>query len=126
MPGVDQDMSMWSFYMIMEHNEIVNRSISAIVVQLSRDESLHGLATIDPKTDVMPSAFAGEEQLSRFHDSISNHIQVLKTLGKLRGTKTSLHPVFGDFDAHKWNCMFSFHLKLHYRQAEYVVRAVKK
>jgi hypothetical protein len=39
----------------------------------------------------------------------------------LRGTGTSPHPVFGDFDAHKWNCMFTFHLGLHLPQAEYVV-----
>jgi hypothetical protein len=25
----------------------------------------------------------------------------------------------------RWNCMFSFHLKLHYGQAEYVVQATK-
>jgi hypothetical protein len=35
---------------------------------------------------------------------------------------TAPHSIFGDFDAHKWNCMFSFHLSLHYKQAQHVVR----
>jgi hypothetical protein len=124
MRGVDEDMRRWSFFMILEHNEIVNRSISATVLQLARGEPLSGPAVIDPKKDVMPSSSAGEEQLSKFQDSVSDHLRVVSTLGGLRGTMTSLHPVFGDFDAHKWNCMFSFHLKIHYRQAEYVIRAV--
>jgi hypothetical protein len=50
---------------------------------------------------------------------------MVKDLGELRGTKTTPHPIFGDFDAHKWNCMFSFHLRLHYKQAAYVVRTAK-
>ena len=125
MRGVDEDMRMWSFYMILEHNEIVNRSISATVQQLARGEPLGGSAAIDPKTGVMPSISAGEQQLPRFRNSVNDHLKVVNTLGRLRGTKTSPHPIFGEFDAHKWNCMFSFHLNLHLKQAEYVIRTVK-
>ena len=32
MRGVDEDMRRWSFFMILEHNAIVNRSITASVV----------------------------------------------------------------------------------------------
>ena len=49
MRGVDQDMRRWSFFMILEHNEIVGRSISATVQQLARGEPLIGAAAIDPK-----------------------------------------------------------------------------
>jgi hypothetical protein len=125
MRGVDNDMRRWSFYMIIEHNEIVSRSISATVDQLARGKPLSGAATIDPKKDVMPSPNAGEEQLIRFKDSVNSHLKLVDTLAKLRGTMTTPHMIFGDFDAHKWNCMFSFHLKLHYNQAEYVIQTVK-
>jgi hypothetical protein len=125
MPGVDEDMRRWSFYMILEHNMIVNRSISAIIRQLARNEPLSGAAIIDPKKDVMPSQTAGEEQLGLFRDSVNEHMEMVKGIGKLRGTKTKAHMIFGDFDAHKWNCMFSFHLKIHYNQAKHVVNAVK-
>lgn len=33
-------------------------------------------------------------------------------LFELRGTGTSPHLVFGNFDAHKWGCVFAFHLGL--------------
>lgn len=125
MRGVDEDMRDWSFYMVLEHNTLVNYSISAMVRQLARNEPLSGPALIDPKKDVMPSPSADEAQVARFRASVNDHLDALKSLGRLRGTRQTRHPVFGDFDAHKWNCMFPFHLKLHYDQAEYVVRSVR-
>ena len=121
MPGVDEDMRRWSFFMILEHNAIVNRSITATVVQLSRGVALSGPAIINPKKDVMPSSAVDESQIKAFSDSVSKHMEAVKNLKHLRGTGTSPHPIFGKFDAHKWNCMFAFHLGLHLRQAEYVV-----
>ena len=122
LPGVDEDMRRWSFYMILEHNTIVNRGIGATVEQLVRGDPLHGDALINPKTDVMPSASAGPEQLKMFRDSVTHHMARVETFGRLRGTRTAPHVIFGDFDAHKWNCMFSFHLGLHYRQAAHLAR----
>lgn len=125
MQGIDEDMRRWSFYMILQHNNIVNRSISTTIRQLVNGEPLSGAASIDPKKDVMPSESAGEEQLQSFRHSVTDHVQMIRSLGRLRGTKTAPHMIFGDFDAHKWTCMFSFHLGLHYRQAKYVARQAK-
>jgi len=125
MPGVDEDMRNWSFYMTLEHNRIVSDSISATVFQLAMDEPLSGAALVDPKKGVMPSLSAGEEQIRQFLDSVERHVKLVETLGRLRGTRTARHPLFGDFDAHKWNCMFSFHLKIHYRQAAHVAQAAR-
>lgn len=122
MRGVDEDMREWSFFMILEHNAIVCNSISATILQLTRDETLSNLAVINPKKDVIPTSSAGEENISRLEKSVHDHLDIIKGLVKLRGTKTSPHPLFGNFDAHKWNCMFSFHLNIHLKQAEYVVR----
>jgi hypothetical protein len=125
MRGVDEDMRRWSFFMILEHNAIVNRSITATILQLVKGEVLSGSAAIDPKKDVMPSSSAGESQIGDFADSVTNHIEAIRCLKQLRNTGTSPHPIFGKFDAHKWNCMFAFHLGLHLKQAEYVVSKVK-
>ncbi len=125
MPGVDEDMRRWSFFMILQHNTIVNTSITASVCQLARGEPLHGAAAIDPKRDVMPSPSAGREQLEAFRRSVTAHTEAVGRLGRLRHTRTSRHPLFGDFDAHRWNCMFSFHLRVHYPQAVRVIRIAK-
>jgi hypothetical protein len=126
MRGVDEDMRRWSYFMILEHNSIVNSSISEIVQALALGRSLEGLGLKDPKKDVMPAASAGEEELQIFKDSAQNHLAALTNLPELRGTKTKTHPLFGDFDAHKWNCMFAFHMTIHYKQAEFVAHSVKE
>ena len=124
MPGIDEDMRKWSYFMVLEHNAIVNRAITATVVQLARGEAPSGAAMIDPEKDVMPSASAGDSQIEFFADSVRQHLDAVKDLKSLRGTKTASHPVFGAFDAHQWNCMFAFHLDLHLRQARFVVAKV--
>lgn len=121
MPGVDEDMRRWSFFQLLEHNVIVSRSITTLTEQLARGEPLSGLALLNPKHDVMPSAEAGPEQVIAHRESIDAHLAAVNALGSLRGTTTAPHPLFGPFDAHKWHCMFAFHLRLHYRQAEWVV-----
>lgn len=125
MRGVDEDMRRWSFFMILEHNAIVNRSITATILQLVRGEPLSGPAALDPKKDVMPTPSAAESQISVFAESVTSHIEAVRSLKQLRNTGTSPHPIFGKFDAHKWNCMFAFHLGMHLRQAEYVVSNAK-
>jgi hypothetical protein len=121
MRGVDEDMRRWSLFMLLQHNAIVNRSITASVVQLANGERLSGPATIDVKKGVMPSSSADESQAELFAQSVADHIAAVRDLDKLRGTKTSAHPIFGQFDAHKWNCMFAFHLRIHLQQARFIV-----
>lgn len=124
MPGVDEEMRGWSFFMILAHNTIVNRSISAMTEQLARGEGVSGAAALDMKKDVLPSPTVGEETLAALQESVQAHLRCVATLGNLRGTRCTRHPIFGNFDAHKWHCMFAFHMRIHYRQAAYVVRAL--
>lgn len=118
MPGVDVDMTDWSMYMLLRHNTIVNRGITAVVEQLARGEELHGPALLDIKRDVLPGDDAGPEALEAFRRSVHDHIETVRNLGALRRTATFQHPMFGAFDAHKWNCMFGVHLWIHNRQAK--------
>lgn len=124
MPGIDPDMRNWSFFMILEHDAIVNRSITSIVQSLVRGKEPEGAGAIDPKRDVMPSEEAGEEQIKALRESVEEHLMVVSKLGRLRGTAVKRHPLFGNFDAHYWHCMFNFHLRIHYRQAQYVERSI--
>ncbi|MCP4397953.1 MAG: DinB family protein [bacterium] len=124
MPGIDEDMRNWSFFMILEHNTIVNRSMSSIIQSLTQGEEPTGAGAIDPKKDVMPSRQSGKEQLPAFRASIEGHLSIISGLRRLRGTVTKQHPIFGPFDAHSWHCMFAFHLMIHYKQADYIVRKI--
>jgi len=121
MLGVDEDMRGWSFFMILRHNTIVNNAISANVRRLALGEPAP-TKKFDPKKDVMPSGDCGIEQVAIFKASVISHLESIRQLGELRGTETMDHPLFGPFDAHKWNCMFAFHLQIHLSQAGHVVK----
>lgn len=125
MIGVDPEMRGWSFFQILEHNAIVNRSISATVEALALGKEPSGAALINPKTDVLPSGLSGNDQAAAFRKSVDDHLSMIEDLPPLRRTAETTHPVFGSFDAHKWHCMFGFHLGLHLRQAERVVSLLR-
>jgi len=125
MPGIDEEMRDWSLCATIEHNAIVNRSITAIVTQLVRGQELHGDAVIDPKHDVLPTASVGAEALSHFQTSIDDHLREIEGLPELRGSSTFDHPVFGTYDAAMWHGMFGFHLRLHLPQAKYIVKFLR-
>jgi hypothetical protein len=124
MIGVDPEMRGWSFFQILEHNVIVNRSIAAMVEALALGKEPAGAALINPKTDVLPKGVSGTEQIGFFQQSVDDYLSKIPTLPSLRGTAQRPHPIFGPFDAHKWHCMFGFHLGLHLKQAERVLAMV--
>lgn len=121
MIGVDPEMRDWSFFQILEHNVIVNLSISAMVKALALGKEPTGAALMNPKTDVLPKGFSGPEQVEAFRRSVDDHLAMIETLPSLRGTAETPHPVFGSFDAHKWHCMFGLHLGLHLQQARKIL-----
>ena len=123
MAGIDRDMRDWSLDMILEHNAKVNKIIKNIVCRLSRGEELRPEEEIDPKVDVMPED-SGMEQVDEFKRSVEEYLHVVEGVGQLKGTRKIEHPVFGPLDAHQWHCMFAFHLGVHLRQAEYIVKAI--
>jgi hypothetical protein len=126
MMGVDEKMRNWSFFMLLRHNTIVNHAISANVRRLVLCEP-EPIRKFNPKTDVIPENDCGIEQIVLFKSSVLAHLAHLESLdclGALRGTETTNHPLFGQFDAHKWNCMFTFHLRIHLKQAEFIRRGV--
>ena len=124
MLGVDEDMRDWSLFMILEHNVIVNCSITAIVESLAKGEKPAAIGVDDPKRDVMPSQDPGEEQIQAFQSSVETHLEVVSRLPRLRSTPTGRHPVFGQLNAHGWHCMFGLHLDIHRSQAKAVCNTI--
>ncbi len=124
MLGVDEDMRDWSLLMILEHNALANAAITRTMKSLGEGEVFE--STVNPKTDFMPGVDPGREQVALFEASVESHLQALDALGNLRKTESLKHPVFGELNAHGWNCVFGFHLMLHRKQAEVIVRILKQ
>ena len=124
MMGVDEDMRDWSLFQLLEHNTIVNRSITRLICELSEGVPPAEMTRIDPKRDVMPSAGPGEEQVEAFRLSVEDFLDRVGPLSGLRNTIRIPHPVFGRFNAHQWTCMLGFHLSVHLRQARFLAMHV--
>ena len=124
MRGVDEDMRDWSYYMILEHNVIVNRFMKLTVESLARNKIPQALSRVDTKKDVMPSGNPGPEQLQAFSESVESYLSMVDQLGTLRGTPRFRHPIFGMLNAHGWHCMLGLHLEVHLPQASCVVEGV--
>lgn len=125
MPGVDEEMRGWSYFQLLEHNTIVNRQITLVTSALARGKEPTG-GIKDPKRDVLPGESPGPEQLEAFRQSVDQHLRIVAKLGSLRTTAVYSHPLFGPFTAHKWHCMFGFHLLVHLKQARIIMRGALK
>jgi hypothetical protein len=125
MVGVDEEMRGWSYFQLIEHNAIVNRSMTSLMVSLAEGRAPDGGEVKNPKTDVLPSPGSGVEQLAAFQDSITAHLEAVAPLANLRETAVSPHPLFGDFTAFHWHAMFAFHLKVHLPQARAIAAGAK-
>jgi hypothetical protein len=126
MIGVDPEMQGWSFFQLLEHNAIVNRSIASMVEALALGKEPEGAALINPKNDVLPKGLSGPEQVQAFRSSVDDYLAIVSTLPELKGTAERPHPLFGPFDAHKWHCMFGLHLGLHLNQARKILSLLGK
>lgn len=71
----------------------------------------------------MPEPESGSEQVALFKASAICHLDSVKGLGDLKGTRTKKRPLFGSFDDQKSNCMFAFHLKIHLKEAARIRKA---
>ncbi len=117
--GIDEDMRDWSVYQMLEHNLIVNGEITRVVASLARGTPYE--TTFNAKTDTVPSASPGPEQVEAFRTSVEDFLALvegeLADINLRKSTKRQ-HPQFGLMTAHDWHCMFGFHLMLHRQQAE--------
>lgn len=116
MIGVDPEMRDWSVFQTLEHNVIVNQSITQIVKSLAKEQPF--VSELNPKTDVLPTERPGIEQIEAFKQSVDAHQESVEQLHSLHSRERFDHPVFGSFDAHAWHCMFGFHLWIHRRQMQ--------
>ena len=123
--GVDADMTQWSFYQLMEHNAIVNRTMTRVVCALMTSEGVEELNRFDPKHDVLPASEVGSEAVAEFRQSVEDHLLAVEKFDHLKSTLRRNHPIFGSFDAHMWHGMFGLHLKVHVNQAKRIADGAK-
>lgn len=123
LPGMEDSSRYWSVWMTLDHLRIVHHTIASAIQSLGQGIIFKQEARTEL---VKPSPEATATSLEAFQRSCA---LVLKRAAELPDLKTPLryaHPWFGQLNAEGWYAMAGFHLKLHRRQIELIVRAAGK
>jgi hypothetical protein len=107
--------------MTIEHLRIVNDGIAGFLPALAAGTS----PPITVATAaVKPAVGVGVEVLPAFERSCDNFERVSAAIPDLRAGATLAHPWFGPFTANQWHFMAAFHMRLHRKQIEAILRGV--
>ncbi len=116
---IEHESRNWSVYMTIEHLEIVNSEIAALLHLLCADRQSDRVVRIE---DVKPRIEAGAEVVEAFESVLMHYTQTVADLGYLRGRARHVHPWFGPLTALQWHALAALHNYLHKKQIERILR----
>ncbi|MGV3753748.1 MAG: DinB family protein [Verrucomicrobiota bacterium] len=120
--GMEDSSRYWSIYMTLEHVRIVNMACLGAIRSLTRGQVPERVAST---AAVKPSPEVGEGVLGEFEQACDLLIKTAGGAGDIRTQARYAHPWFGPLDAAGWYLMAGFHMRLHRRQMEEILRGVK-
>jgi hypothetical protein len=123
LPGMEDSSRYWSLFMTLDHLQIVNGLIAEVIVLLVRGEAPEHVVST---AEVKPSPEAGMEVLGLFETSCQNLNLAAETSDDLQTKRTYEHPWFGPMTAAGWYFMAGFHMRLHQKQIQAILRAYPK
>ena len=120
--GMEDSSRFWSIYMVLDHLRIVNDAVAGFI-ELLGEERLPAIQA-DTAT-VKPSTSTGPEVIDAFNLSCGELATVVATIENLETQATHPHPWFGPFNAGQWHHMAAFHMSLHRKQMEAILKELK-
>lgn len=117
--GLEDSSRYWSVYMTLDHLRIVNEAVAHGIVELSAGRVPEGessTATVKPRPDI------GEEVVAEFIRSCEALVEAENGL-KVTDARYA-HPWFGPLDSHEWHVMAGFHMRLHHREVDKILKGV--
>lgn len=119
--GLEDSSRYWSAAMVLEHLEIVGRSISEGIIKLARDQDPAMVA--DTAKVKPPGVRSAEEILSSFQAWRGGALaEIDSRVTDFSSKRTMDHPWFGPLTARKWFWLLGIHADIHLRQ----IRAIRK
>jgi hypothetical protein len=119
MRGIEDSSRNWSVYMTLAHVAIVNTAVYRTIQLLLQGEIPARAAST---AAVKPPPNTGVEAVTTFHESAQKLLELLDQHPDLRTEKRYSHPWFGPLDARGWLFMAGFHMRLHRKQVETILR----
>ncbi len=119
--GMEDSSRHWSVYMTLDHLRIVNFACMEGIRALSRGQVPARAAST---AAVKPSPEAGEEILGQFEQGCELLLKSVEGIANLKTSVRYAHPWFGPLDAAGWHFMAGFHMRLHRKQVEAILKRV--
>jgi mono/diheme cytochrome c family protein len=121
-PGMEDSSRDWSVHMTLEHLRIVNAAVSGVIAGLAAGQPP---ATPASTAAVKPAPGVGHEVLETFRTGCAEWLETVAAVADLRTVERFAHPWFGPLDAAGWQAMAAFHMRLHRKQVEAIVRQLR-
>jgi hypothetical protein len=119
--GLEDSSRNWSVFMTLEHLRIVHAAVGHAIRLLAVGQTPSGsvsTAAVKPPTGV------GPEAVETFQASCRDYLVAVEETPNLKTTTRYAHPWFGPLDAAGWHALVAFHITLHRRQIETIVRSI--
>lgn len=123
LPGMEDSSRHWSVFMTIDHLRIVNALLAETIGLLGQGKvpgRVASTAAVKPDPDV------GATVLPSFRESCADIARVVGEIENLRTTTRYAHPWFGPLNAAEWHFMAGFHMRLHRRQVEAILRGLSE
>lgn len=112
----------WSPFMTLDHLRITNDAFSSVIPALAAGiVPPHKAST----AAVKPSADSGAEAVDAFEKSCEKFLERTAKITDLHTATRYKHPWFGTLDAAGWHLVAGFHMSIHRRQLEEILRTTK-
>ena len=119
--GMEDSSRYWSVYMTLDHLRIVNVAIAGTIDLLAKGKRPAGTAST---AQVKPDPRSTANVIDEFDGSCRLLIATAARIDPLRTAARYAHPWFGELDAAQWYFLSAFHMRLHRRQVELILRGL--
>ncbi|AOS43873.1 hypothetical protein Verru16b_00931 [Lacunisphaera limnophila] len=119
LPGLEDSSRHWSVFMTLEHLRIVNAAVTETIGLLAA-----GQIPAQPASTaaVKPAPGIDARVIKAFGRGCNELTLAAAAVPELRTAHRFPHPWFGPLDAAGWYFLAAFHLRLHRRQVETILR----
>lgn len=120
--GMEDSSRFWSPFMTLDHLRITNDAFSSVIPALAAGVvPPHKAST----AAVKPSVDSGAETVDAFEKSCVRFLELTAKIPDLHTVARYGHPWFGPLDAAGWHLIAGFHMGIHRRQLEEILRTAE-
>jgi hypothetical protein len=121
--GMEDSSRYWSVFMTLDHLCIVNSAIAKTIDLLTKGERPARAAST---AQVKPDPSANAKVIEEFDASCRLLVGTAAPKDNLKTATRYAHPWFGELDAAQWYFLAGFHMRLHQRQVELILRSLRE